>query len=140
MDISSIALLNSVTAVAPPQNAAAVATPDVGAIGQFQALMNSAPTAQQQVVAPAALSAAQPMPGASLSVGDRILAGLNQVGTQFQSSLGTIDAAVNASTHIGAGDLLKVQMGMAAYSFDVELFGKTMGGLTHAIDELAKLQ
>lgn len=138
-----LAALSSATPVlgaAPAPKAA----PDSLAAARFSAIMGHQPTpvaeAVQAALAPAAAGSgvAATTPG---SMGERILAGMNNVSSDFQSAWKSVSTVLDASDkNMNMQDLLKLQLQLVQVSVQYDLVGKAVSRSTQNLDQLLRLQ
>lgn len=140
MDVSGVALLNTVAAASPTSQTVVPVAPDGLAAAQFQGLMNQTPVAPETGGVSAAMPSIPPASAEAFNVGDKILAGLGQMSNTMQSSLSSVDAALRTNSVMGAADLLKAQLNVVQYSLQMDYVGKMFGGVTRSIDQLSKVQ
>lgn len=135
----------------PALSAPAVATavPDASATARFTALMQAPPIAPSAIDSVAASMAAQPAAASSAvaaqqgpsSVGDRILAGMQGVSSDFQSAWKSVSASLDANSQsMGMQDLLKLQLQLVQVSVQYDLVGKAVSRSTQNFDQLVRIQ
>lgn len=139
----SLAAVTSATQAlsAPP---AALAPPDSLAAARFSAIMGHQPTpvaeAVQAALAPAAAGTgiAATAPG---SMGERILSGMNNVSSDFQSAWKSVSTVLeNGDKNMQMQDLLKLQLQLVQVSVQYDLVGKAVSRSTQNLDQLLRLQ
>lgn len=135
MDIAATA---TVMAQATPAVAGPAATPPVDdlAAARFQEVMN----AQPAPVAQAVQEAFPGVPASQRTLGDSILAGMQNLSSEFQQSWKTVNAALDAGSLMTMSDMLKLQMGIVQMSIQYDLVGKAISRSTQNIDQLVKMQ
>ncbi len=133
----------AVVSTLPPLATPAVqpATPNDLAAARFSALMQAppaaaTPTAQAAAAAVNSANVAEPH-----SVGDRILAGMQGVSSDFQAAWKSVSASLdaNAST-MSMQDLLKLQLQLVQVSVQYDLVGKAVSKSTQNFDQLVRVQ
>lgn len=139
--IASPLVANTVPALAAP--ALTPAVPDASATARFAELMQApplpAPVAADTVAATTAGGAGQPQ--AATSVGDRILAGMQGVTSEFQAAWKSVSASVDAGPQgMGMQDLLKLQLQLVQVSVQYDLVGKAVSRSTQNFDQLVRVQ
>ncbi len=142
MDIVASPLV--ATAVpALPAPALTPAVPDASATARFAALMQAPPpsaASPADTVAAAMASGTGQPPGPS-SVGDRILAGMQGVSSEFQSAWKSVAASLDAGPEtMGMQDLLKLQLQLVQVSVQYDLVGKAVSRSTQNFDQLVRVQ
>lgn len=123
---------------------APMAAPDSLAAARFSAIMGHQPTpvaeAVQVALAPAAAgsSVAATSPG---SMGERILSGMNNVSSDFQSAWKSVSTVLDANDkNMNMQDLLKLQLQLVQVSVQYDLVGKAVSRSTQNLDQLLRLQ
>lgn len=127
---------------------------DQWAVVRFAEIMDAQPTAVAQAVqaglgpAPVAV-AGLPSTGperatssvqGSRTLGDQVLAGMQNLSEDFQQSWKTVSAALESGSAMTTSDMLKLQMGLTQMSIQYELVGKAISRSTQNLDQLVKLQ
>ncbi|CAN7500693.1 hypothetical protein ASF11_24735 [Acidovorax sp. Leaf76] len=147
MDIVASPLV-ATTLPALSSPAVATAVPDASATARFAALMQAPPAAPTAMDSVAASMAAQPAAGSTAaavkgpsSVGDRILAGMQGVSSDFQSAWKSVSASLDANSQsMGMQDLLKLQLQLVQVSVQYDLVGKAVSRSTQNFDQLVRIQ
>lgn len=134
MDIAATSLVNALAPVAATEIAPAAADPL--ATTRFAELMAAAPPPAAD---PATSAAALPPPG-ERSVGDNILAGMQNLSGEFKASWQMVQSALDSGQAMTLPDMLKMQMGLAQMSIQHELIGKAVSRSAQNLDQLVKLQ
>lgn len=142
MDIVASPLVASLPVLPAP--VAPTAVPDASATARFAALMQSpaaAGTPAMDHSASAAATAMHPAIDSPTSVGDRILAGMQGVSSDFQSAWKSVAATLDASADtMGMQDMLKLQMQLVQVSVQYDLVGKAVSRSTQNFDQLVRVQ
>ncbi len=109
---------------------------DPSATTRFSEIMNAQPTPLAE-----AIDQAYPtLPVENRTLGDSILAGMQNLSTEFQQSWKTVNAALDAGSTMTMSDMLKLQMGLTQMSIQYDLVGKAIARSTQNLDQLVKLQ
>jgi len=148
MDIVASPLV-ATTLPALSSPAVVTAVPDASATARFAALMQAPPAAPTVMDSVAASMAAQPAAGSTAaaavkgpsSVGDRILAGMQGVSSDFQSAWKSVSASLDSNSQsMGMQDLLKLQLQLVQVSVQYDLVGKAVSRSTQNFDQLVRIQ
>lgn len=124
------------------------------AVARFAEIMDAQPTPVAQAVqtslAAVSPSQASLMGGGSevsasavqgpRTLGDQVLAGMQNLSEDFQQSWKTVSAALESGSAMTTSDMLKLQMGLTQMSIQYELVGKAISRSTQNLDQLVKLQ
>lgn len=137
MDIAASSLVNALTPAAAADAAPVAADPL--ATARFAELMGGAPPAVADPSAPAANPPALPPPG-ERSVGDAVLAGMQNLSGEFKASWQMVQSTLDSGQAMTLPDMLKMQMGLAQMSIQHELIGKAVSRSAQNLDQLVKLQ
>lgn len=137
-------IIGSLAAIAPATQAltaptASMAAPDSLAAARFGAIMGQpTPVAEAVQAALAPATAAGTTPG---SMGERILSGMNNVSSDFQSAWKSVSTVLDASDkNMNMQDLLKLQLQLVQVSVQYDLVGKAVSRSTQNLDQLLRLQ
>lgn len=135
MDINAASLIAGLTAAPAPTTPVA---PDALATARFEQVMNTPPGPGLD---PAATGTASPLPAAeNRTLGDNILAGMQNLSTDFQQSWKAVSQALEAGQDMTTADMLKLQLGLTQMSVQYDLVGKAISRSTQNLDQLVKLQ
>lgn len=125
------------------------------AVARFAEIMDAQPTvvaeAVQASLAPAAsvstgwggggvMGASAPAVQGPRTLGDQVLAGMQNLSEDFQQSWKSVSAALESGSAMTTSDMLKLQMGLTQMSIQYELVGKAISRSTQNLDQLVKLQ
>jgi type III secretion protein I len=118
--------------------------PDALATARFSELMQASP-AISPTSAPVAVesTAVQQTPTTALSgvsLGDRILTGMQGVSSDFQSSWKSVAATLESGETLSTQDLLKLQLQLTQVSVQYDLVGKAISRSTQNFDQLVRVQ
>jgi type III secretion protein I len=147
MDAAAIALVAQLTPPAIPVAEAVgpalpVVAPDGLAAARFRALMEAPPTAN---LAPVDPSSAAHGPGLApvdgeVSLGDRVLAGMQNVSGELQQAWKTVSDKVYGGKAMDAPEMLQLQLQLTQIAVQYELLGKAVSRSTQNIDQLVRIQ
>ena len=110
--------------------AMAAAVSPVEAIGEA----SPAVAAQGAALAPAVVEAGP------ATLGDRMLAGMQGLSTDFRQSWETVAATLQSGETMTMTDMLKLQMGLTQMAIQTEWVGKAISRSTQNLDQLVKMQ
>ena len=115
---------------------------DADAVARFGELMAAAPVPAPPVAqAPVAASIAGAFPLRAATLGDQVLGGLQQVQNDFHAKLQQVNRLFESGAPApGVGELLRLQLGMAQMSVQLEVVGKAVSRSTQNIDQLVRMQ
>ena len=124
-----------------------VASPDALAASRFSELMRAdtaaPPVAVQpavELVPPGAVIQTPVAPAQGVSIGDRILSGMQGLSNEVQQSWATVKNALDNTSNMTTADMLKLQMGLTQMSIQYDLVGKAISRSTQNLDQLLKMQ
>lgn len=142
MDIVTSAI--GTTLPLAPATAAPVvpAAPDAHATARFAELMGTAPVLPNGAVAamdPSLSATAVPAAG-PVSMGDRILGGIQGLSDDMHSAWSSVAATLDSVAQVSTQDLLKLQLNLTQVSVQYELVGKAISRTTQNFDQLVKIQ
>ena len=123
------------------------AKPDALAAARFSELMRvdtvAAPVTVQpaiELVPPNTAIQTPVAPAQNVSIGDRILSGMQGLSGDMQQSWSTVKNALENSSNMTTADMLKLQMGLTQMSIQYDLVGKAISRSTQNLDQLLKMQ
>jgi type III secretion protein I len=109
---------------------------DPSATTRFAGIMNAQPTPLAE-----AIDQAYPaVPLENRTLGDSVLAGMQNLSSHFQHSWKTVNATRDTGSAMTMSDMLKLQMGLAQMAIRYDLMGKAISRSTHDLDQRVKLQ
>lgn len=140
--IETVALAQAAAAAAPTVGPVvrppAVADPD--AVARFAELMAAAPP-PPVAPAPMAASIAGAYPLRPATLGDQVLGSLQRVQNDWHGKLEAVGRMMEPGAPApGVSELLRMQLGMAHMSVQLEVVGKTIARSTQNIDQLVRMQ
>jgi type III secretion protein I len=112
------------------------------ATARFAEIMGTAPTPVAEAAQAAAAASAVNRSAASkaVSLGDNILAGMQNLSTDFKQAWQSVSSALDANSPLTSSELLKLQMGITQLSVQYDLVGKAISRSTQNLDQLVKMQ
>ncbi|QEA13166.1 type III secretion system inner rod subunit SctI [Comamonas flocculans] len=144
MEIASAHLVAQLAQTLPSPAPAAeppalAAGPDALAAARFQSLMQAPPA---ELTAPAAaaqqaLGSAAPL---SVSLGDRILSGMQHTAGSVQGTWRSVADKLNSPLPMDTREMLQVQLQLSQVAVQYELLGKAISRSTQNIDQLVRIQ
>jgi len=132
------------TAAAPPATMN-VAAPEAGSAAYFAQLMNAppppAPVAVSQTTPGVSAASVTSAPYSAQSMGDQILAGMQSVSMDLQTSWNSISGTLEAAETVNStAGLLKAQLNIAQLSLQYQFIGSATTWVTDGINQLVKMQ
>lgn len=142
--LSALAQAAEAAASTPPEIESSISlpsiTPEVEAGGaRLSDLLSNQP--EQPVVAIDPAVAPADAAGGAHTLGEKILARLDAVGSQFRTNMERTHAMLEAGpANMSLKDLFQLQMEMAQVSLEIELVGKGVSKAVQHVEQLTKLQ
>lgn len=140
MEISAAALGAAFATTPTPAPAAAAQPASPSATARFEQIMSATPPPPDLAGAASVVGASGFVAPANPSLGDNILAGMQNLSTDFQQSWKSVNAALEAGSNMTTTDMLKLQLGLTQMSVQYDLIGKAISRSTQNLDQLVKLQ
>lgn len=123
----------------PPESVALAAAPDGLAAARFQTLMQ-APPAELTAPAAAAQEAVNTAAPLSVSLGDRILSGMQHTAGDVQGTWRTVANRLSSDAPLDTREMLQIQLQLSQVAVQYELLGKAVARSTQNIDQLVRIQ
>ncbi len=149
MDIVNPALMTALSPLtgtaAAPTATMNVAAPEASSAAYFAQLMNAppppAPVAVSQTTPSVSAASVTSAPYSAQSMGDQILAGMQSVSMDLQTSWSSISGTLEAAeTMNSTAGLLKAQLNIAQLSLQYQFIGSATTWVTDGINQLVKMQ